>query len=114
MPYIKIKKSAKDKIRKRKYSNHLPREIKYVDYKNIDLITKFLTPQGKIMAARQSGLTANQQRALTLAVKRARYMALIPYTIERVRKEGSFREREQREPREQRSEAPRNNTPEAA
>lgn len=86
MPYIKVKKSAKDKIRKRKFSPFLPREVKYVDYKDVELLKKFINPQGKIIAARQSGLTANQQRALTLAIKRARYMALIPYTIERVRK----------------------------
>lgn len=86
MPYIKVKKSAKDKIRKFKYSKHLAKEIKYVDYKNVELLSKFINPQGKIIAARQSGLSANQQRAVTTAIKRARQMALMPYTIERVRK----------------------------
>jgi small subunit ribosomal protein S18 len=50
-----------------------------IDYKDVDLLRKFITDRGKILPRRISGLTAQQQRALTLAVKRARIIALLPY-----------------------------------
>ena len=55
--------------------------IKYVDYKDVDLLKKFLNPHGKIMSRRRTGLTALNQRALAEAVKRARFMALLPYIV---------------------------------
>lgn len=51
-----------------------------IDYKDVDLLKKFLTEQGKILPRRMTGLTAHQQRNLTTAVKRARIMALLPFT----------------------------------
>ena len=51
-----------------------------IDYKDVDLLKKFLTEQGKILPRRMTGLTARQQRNLTTAVKRARIMALLPFT----------------------------------
>lgn len=53
--------------------------IKYIDYKDVELMRMFLTPHGQIAANRRSNLTAKQQRALALAVKRARFMGLLPY-----------------------------------
>ena len=53
--------------------------IKFVDYKNIELLRKFLTPSGKIMAAKRSGVSRKSQRALSRAVKNARFMGLLPY-----------------------------------
>jgi small subunit ribosomal protein S18 len=50
------------------------------DYKDPQQLRYFLTERGKIVPRRISGLTATQQRALTLAVKRARNIALLPYT----------------------------------
>ncbi len=50
-----------------------------IDYKDIDLLKKFITERGKILPRRLSGLTAQQQRDLTNAVKRARILALLPY-----------------------------------
>ena len=50
-----------------------------IDYKDVDLLKKFLTEQGKILPRRMTGLTARQQRNLTTAVKRARIMALLPF-----------------------------------
>ncbi len=50
-----------------------------IDYKDVDLLKKFLTEQGKILPRRMTGLTARQQRDLTTAVKRARIMALLPF-----------------------------------
>jgi small subunit ribosomal protein S18 len=50
-----------------------------IDYKDIDLLKKFITERGKILPRRLSGLTAQQQRDLTNAVKRARILALLPF-----------------------------------
>jgi small subunit ribosomal protein S18 len=51
-----------------------------IDYKNPQLLKNFLTDRGKVVPARISGLTARQQRQLTRAIKRARMLALLPYT----------------------------------
>lgn len=50
-----------------------------IDYKDVDLLRKFITERGKILPRRISGLTAKQQRDLTVAVKRARIIALLPF-----------------------------------
>ena len=50
-----------------------------IDYKDVDLLRKFVTERGKILPRRITGLTAQQQRDLTLAIKRARVLALLPY-----------------------------------
>lgn len=50
-----------------------------IDYKDVDLLRKFITERGKILPRRISGLTARQQRDLTTAIKRARMIALLPY-----------------------------------
>lgn len=50
-----------------------------IDYKDVDLLRKFITDRGKILPRRISGLTAQQQRHLTTAIKRARAIALLPY-----------------------------------
>ncbi len=53
--------------------------IKYIDYKDIDILKRFLNPNGKIMSHKRTGLTAKNQRALALAVKNARFMGLLPF-----------------------------------
>ncbi len=55
-----------------------------IDYKDVDLLRKFITERGKILPRRITGLTAKQQRELTRAIKRARTLALLPF----VNKEG--------------------------
>ena len=50
-----------------------------IDYKDVDLLKKFITERGKILPRRLTGLTAKQQRDLTTSVKRARIMALLPF-----------------------------------
>ena len=54
----------------------------YVDYKDLELLQKLTNRQGKIVGRRKSGCTAASQHAVTLAVKRARFMALMPYVGE--------------------------------
>ena len=52
-----------------------------IDYKRPDILKRFVTDRGKIIPGRVSGATASQQRKLTKAIKRARFMALLPYTV---------------------------------
>lgn len=53
--------------------------IRYVDYKDEKLLQRFLTERGKILPARLSGITARHQRQIRTAIKRARFLALLPY-----------------------------------
>ena len=50
-----------------------------IDYKDVDLLKKFITERGKILPRRLTGLTAKQQRQVAGAIKRARQIALLPY-----------------------------------
>ncbi len=54
-------------------------KIKHIDYKDTELLKKFLNPYGRIYGSKKTGLSGKNQRTLAQAVKRARYMALIPY-----------------------------------
>lgn len=52
----------------------------YFDYKDVDYLKKFLNPHARILSRKRTGLNAKEQRELAQAVKRARFMGLIPYT----------------------------------
>lgn len=54
-------------------------DIQHVDYKDVDLLKQFINPHGRIMSRRKSGLTAKQQRQVEAAIKRARFMGLLPF-----------------------------------
>lgn len=54
-------------------------KIDNIDYKDPELLRKFITPRGKIIPRRNTGVCAKHQRRLSLAIKRAREMALLPY-----------------------------------
>lgn len=54
--------------------------IRYIDYKDTELLKKFLNPHGRIMGRKRTGVSAKYQRLLSQAVKKARFMALLPYT----------------------------------
>jgi small subunit ribosomal protein S18 len=56
-----------------------------VDYKNIELLERFVDEGGRIRSRRRTRATAKQQRVITRAVKRARFMALLPYAGDHVR-----------------------------
>ena len=53
--------------------------ITYIDYKDVELLKKFISPNGKISPRRVTGTKAKYQRELAVAIKRARQMALLPY-----------------------------------
>ncbi len=53
--------------------------IKHIDYKDVKILSKFVNPNGRIMAGRRTGVSSKMQRQLSNAIKNARYMALMPY-----------------------------------
>ncbi|MBS0003164.1 MAG: 30S ribosomal protein S18 [Thioalkalivibrio sp.] len=66
--------------RRRKYCRFTAEGIEYIDYKDLNLIRNFITETGKIVPSRVTGTSARYQRQLATAVKRARFLALLPYT----------------------------------
>ncbi|MBP9711092.1 MAG: 30S ribosomal protein S18 [Candidatus Pacebacteria bacterium] len=56
-------------------------QVSHIDYKDTETLKRFINPHGKIMPRRRTGLSASNQRALATAVKRARFMALLPYIV---------------------------------
>jgi small subunit ribosomal protein S18 len=59
--------------------------VKYIDYKDVKLLQKYITEQGKIIPKRITGTSSKYQRELSVAIKRARHMALLPYVSDTVR-----------------------------
>ncbi len=55
--------------------------IKYIDYKDIDILKRFLNPNGKIINRKRTGVTAKNQRQLASAVKHARFLGLLPFVV---------------------------------
>ena len=53
--------------------------IKHIDYKDVGLLKKFINPHARLLARKRTGTTAKHQRMLAEAVKRARFMGLLPY-----------------------------------
>ena len=66
--------------RRRKYCRFTAEGISEVDYKDIELLKAFITETGKIVPARITGTKAKYQRQLANAIKKARYLFLLPYT----------------------------------
>ncbi len=71
--------------RPRKINKLFEAGIKYIDYKDEKLLRRFVSDRGKIVPRRMSALTERQQRELSVAIKRARQIALIPYVTETVK-----------------------------
>lgn len=66
---------------KRKFCAFCKDKVEYIDYKDVNLFKRFLSDRGKIRARRVTGTCAQHQRDLSIAIKRAREMALIPYSV---------------------------------
>jgi small subunit ribosomal protein S18 len=89
-PVGRGKGKGKDKTKRRERGNNLfkrkkfcrftAEKVKQIDYKDIDVLKDFVQENGKLMPARITGTKARYQRQLSTAVKRARYLALLPYT----------------------------------
>ncbi|WP_025755599.1 30S ribosomal protein S18 [Mycoplasmopsis cricetuli] len=78
-------KRKKGFIFKKKVCEFCVEKLTYIDYKNVELIGKYVNATGQIKSKSNTGTCAKHQRKLATAIKRARFMALMPYTIIRVR-----------------------------
>lgn len=76
----KIKKVRR--VQKKKVCQFCVEKIKDIDYKEISKIKRYITEKGKIIPRRASGVCAEHQRQLSVAIKRARVMALLPFKAE--------------------------------
>jgi small subunit ribosomal protein S18 len=67
-------------FKRRKFCRFSAEKIEEIDYKDVELLKDFITENGKIMPARITGTKTGYQRQLSTAIKRARFLALMPYT----------------------------------
>lgn len=67
-------------FKRRKFCRFTAEKIEWIDYKDVDVLKDFITDTGKIIPARLTGTKARFQRQLSEAIKRARFLALMPYT----------------------------------
>ncbi len=73
-------KASRPLFKRRKFCRFTAEKIAEVDYKDLDILKDFINENGKIIPARITGTKAHYQRQLSAAVKRARFLALRPYT----------------------------------
>jgi small subunit ribosomal protein S18 len=67
-------------FKRRKFCRFTAEKVEWIDYKDVDLLKDFINENGKIIPARITGTKSGYQRQLSDAIKRARYLALLPYT----------------------------------
>lgn len=67
-------------FRRRKFCRFTAEGVTEIDYKDIETLKNYITETGKIVPSRITGTSARYQRQLSRAIKRARYLALLPYT----------------------------------
>ena len=67
-------------FRRRKFCRFTAEGVKQIDYKDLETLKAYVSETGKIVPSRITGTKAKYQRQLSTAVKRARYIALLPYT----------------------------------
>ena len=75
-------------FRRRKFCKFTAEGVKEIDYKDLNTLRQYLTENGKIVPSRITGTKSHYQRQLAIAVKRARYLALLPYTADHIRESG--------------------------
>lgn len=71
---------ARQTFKRKKFCRFTVEGIKEVDYKAVDVLKDFISENGKIIPARITGTKSGYQRQLSTAIKRARFLALLPYT----------------------------------
>ncbi|MDK2124669.1 30S ribosomal protein S18 [Parachitinimonas caeni] len=74
------KPAARQMFKRRKFCRFTAEGVKEIDYKDINVLKDFIGENGKIIPARITGTKARYQRQLSTAIKRARFLALMPYT----------------------------------
>ena len=67
-------------FKRKKFCRFSVEKVEWIDYKDIDTLKDFITEQGKVIPARLTGTQAKYQRQLTNAIRRARFLSLLPYT----------------------------------
>ena len=67
-------------FKRKKFCRFTAEKVEWIDYKDVELLKDFITETGKIIPARLTGTKARYQRQLTEAIKRARFLALLPFT----------------------------------
>ena len=72
-------------MRNKKICRFTQNNVKYIDYKDVKLLQRFVNEQGRIIPKRITGTSAKYQRELSVAIKRARHMALMPFVSDTVR-----------------------------
>lgn len=77
-----LKKTAKGRRPKKKVCAFCVDKVESIDYKDVSKLRKYISERGKILPRRISGNCAKHQRQLTIAIKRARNIALLPFTTE--------------------------------
>ena len=89
MPYMKSNNDRSDGQSRRRTGMHRRRKVcvfcgkdNEIDYKDAVKLRKYISERGKILPRRVTGNCAKHQRALTVAIKRARHIALLPYVVE--------------------------------
>lgn len=77
-----VNNNRRNNMRRRKKVCYFTKNnIETIDYKDVELLKKFISERGKILPRRVTGTSAKYQRMLTTAIKRARHMALLPYVV---------------------------------
>lgn len=79
-PKDKKDRAQRALFRRRKFCRFTAAKVEWIDYKDIDTLKDFINENGRIIPARITGTAAGYQRQLTEAIKRARYLALLPFT----------------------------------
>ena len=82
---MQLQQQKQQQQRKKKVDPLKTRGISYIDYKDTRLLQRFVNEQGKILPSRITGISSKMQRQLTLAIKRARQLALMPFVSEEFR-----------------------------
>lgn len=77
--------TAKQQPRRKKTDPLKTRGINYIDFKDVKLLSRFCNEQGKILPSRITGISSKMQRQLTVAIKRARHLGLMPYISDEFR-----------------------------
>ncbi len=75
----------KKEVKTKKFCRFTQNKVKYIDYKDVKLLQKYITEQGKIIPKRITGTSSKYQRQLSIAIQRARHMALLPYVSDTVK-----------------------------
>ena len=74
------KRGSKNLFRRKKFCRFTVEKVEQIDYKDIGVLKDFINENGKIMPARITGTKAHYQRQLSIAIRRARFLALLPFT----------------------------------